>query len=128
MKSIRNYEDYLWRKQGGAAELQARTAKTAGLTAAPTNGNQPPVPDVAEAKTKRMNPMKRKQMEDRLHELEREIAQTEAAIARCETQMQNFVSVEETQRLGQKLSESKGNLQGLMKEWEELSGILETTA
>jgi ATP-binding cassette subfamily F protein 3 len=83
---------------------------------------------VAEAKTKRMNPMKRKQMEDRLHELEREIAQTEAAIARCETQMQNFVSVEETQRLGQKLSESKGNLQGLMKEWEELSGILETTA
>jgi ATP-binding cassette subfamily F protein 3 len=123
-----NYEDYLWRKQGGAAELQAQTAKTAGLTAAPTNGNQPPVPDVAEAKTKRMNPMKRKQMEDRLHELEREIAQTEAAIARCETQMQNFVSVEETQRLGQKLSESKGNLQGLMKEWEELSGILETTA
>jgi ATP-binding cassette subfamily F protein 3 len=123
-----NYEDYLWRKQGGAAELQAQTAKTAGLTAAPTNGNQPPVPDVAEAKTKRMNPMKRKQMEDRLHELEREIAQTEAAIARCETQMQNFVSVEETQRLGQKLSESKANLQGLMKEWEELSGILETTA
>src|SRR6266576_957818 len=35
-----NYEDYLWRKQGGAAELQAQTAKTAGLTAAPTNGNQ----------------------------------------------------------------------------------------
>ena len=122
-----NYEDYLWRKQGGAAQLQAQTAKSAGLSV-PTNGNQAPVADAAEPKAKRMNPMKRKQMEDRLHELEREIAESEAAIARCETQLQNFVSAEETQRLGQELSKSKANLQGLMKEWEELSGTLETTA
>jgi len=98
------------------------------LAAAPTNGNQRAVAEAVEAKAKRMNPMKRKQMEDRLHELEREIAQTEAAIAQCETQLQNFVSADETQRVGQELSKSKGNLQRLMKEWEELSGILETTA
>ncbi len=122
-----NYEDYLWRKQGGAAQLQAQTAKAAGLAAAPTNGDQPPVAEAAEPKAKRMNPIKRKQMEDRLHELEREIAQTEATIALCETQLQNFVSAEETQRVGQELSQSKGNLQGLMNEWEELSGALETT-
>jgi ATP-binding cassette subfamily F protein 3 len=122
-----NYEDYLWRKQGGAAQLQARTATSAGFSV-PTNGNQAPVADAAEPKAKRMNPMKRKQMEDRLHELEREIAESEAAIARCETQLQNFVSAEETQRLGQELIKSKANLQGLMKEWEELSGTLETTA
>jgi hypothetical protein len=66
-------------------------------------------------------------MEERLHELERAIAQAEAAIVQCETQLQSFVSAEETQRLGQELSQSKGHLQGLMKEWEELSGILETT-
>ena len=119
-----NYEDYLWRKQGGAAELQAQTAKTAGLAAAPTNGNQPPVAEVAEPKAKRLNPMKRKQMEDRLHKLELEIAQAEATIAQCETQLQNFVSADETQRLGQELSQSKGNLQGLMTEWEELSESL----
>jgi ATP-binding cassette subfamily F protein 3 len=122
-----NYEDYLWRKQGGAAQLQEQTAKSAGLSVAPTNGNQPPVAEAAEPKAKRMNPIKRKQMEDRLHELEREIVQTEANIAQCETQLQNFVSAEETQRVGQELSQSKGNLQGLMKEWEELSGALETT-
>jgi ATP-binding cassette subfamily F protein 3 len=122
-----NYEDYLWRKQGGAAQLQAQTAKAAGLPPPPTNGNQPPVADTAEPKAKRMNPMKRKQMEERLHELERAIAQAEAAIVQCETQLQSFVSAEETQRLGQELSQSKGHLQGLMKEWEELSGILETT-
>src|SRR6266404_9589893 len=123
-----NYEDYLWRKQGGAAQLQAQTAKSAGLAAAPMNGDQPPVAEAAEPKAKRLNPMKRKQMEDRLHELEREIAQTESDIVHCETQLQSFVSAEETQRLGQGLSQSKGNLQGLMAEWEELSGTLETTA
>jgi len=121
-----NYEDYLWRKQGGAAQLQAQTAKAAGLAAAPTNGDQPPLAEAAEPRAKRMNPIKRKQMEDRLHELEREIAQAEANIAQCETQLQNFVSAEESQRVGQELSQSKGNLQGLMNEWERLSGALET--
>ncbi len=122
-----NYEDYQWRKQGGAAQLQAQTAKSAGLSPAPTNGNQSPPSGAGAPTAKRMNPMKRKQMQDRLHELEREIAQTEAAIAQCETKLQNFVNAEETQRLGQELSQSKDNLQGLMNEWEELSGTLETT-
>jgi ATP-binding cassette subfamily F protein 3 len=122
-----NYEDYLWRKQGGAAELQAQTAKAAGLTPTPTNGNQSPPAQSAEQKARRMNPMKRKQMEDRLHELERDIARMESAVTQCETQLQNFVSAEETQRLGQELNQSKVNLQGLMAEWEELSGALETS-
>ena len=122
-----NYEDYVWRKQGGAAALEAQTAKTAGLVIAPTNGNRSTPSPVPEPKAKRMNPMKRKAMEDRLHELEREIAETEATIAQCETQLQNYVSAEETQRVGQELSQSKSKLQRLMSEWEELSGVLETT-
>ena len=122
-----NYEDYLWRKQGGAAELEAQTAKTAGLSPAPTNGDRFAQVASSEPKAKRTNPMKRKQMVDRLHEIEREIAQTEAVISNCETQMQNFVSAEETQRVGQVLSQSKGKLHGLMNEWEEVSGALETT-
>src|SRR5256885_3186319 len=122
-----NYEDYVWRKQGGAAELEAQTAKTAGLPPAPTNGDRSAQVASSEPKAKRMNPMKRKQMEDRRHEIEREIAQTEAVISNCEIQMQNFVSAEETQRVGQVLSQSKGKLHGLMNEWEELSGALEIT-
>jgi ATP-binding cassette subfamily F protein 3 len=123
-----NYEDYLWRKQGGAAELQAETAKTVGLVAVPANGTAPPATNGAEPKAKRMNPMKRKHMEDRLKELERKIAETESTIADSETGLQNFVSAEETQRVGQLLTESKESLQALMAEWEELSGALETTA
>ena len=121
-----NYEDYLWRKQGGAAELEAQTAKSVGIPVVPSNGNHPPASQSAEPKAKRMNPMKRKRMEDRLHAMEREIAETEAAVAHCEAQMQDFVSAEETQRVGQQLSQSKIKLQGLMTEWEELSGALET--
>src|ERR1039458_3907399 len=80
----------------------------------------------AEPKAKRLNPIKRQQMEDRLHEIEEEIARAETAIALCETELQSFVSVEETQRQTQALANHKSDLQNLMKEWEELSGTLET--
>ena len=123
-----NYEDYLWRKQGGAAELQAETAKSAGLPVAPPNGNQASVvAEAGESKAKRMNPIKRKQMEERLHEVEAEIARTEDTIAQYEAQLQNFVSAEETQRVTRGLAEQKTGLQSLMKEWEELSETLQTT-
>ena len=80
---------------------------------------------VADPKAKRLNPIKRQQMEDRLHEIEEEIARAEAAIALCESQLQSFVSAEETQRQTQELAQRKSEVQSLMKEWEELSGVLE---
>ena len=119
-----NYEDYLWRKQGGAADLQAQTAKMVGQ-AQPANGNQPvAVAELVESKGKRLNPIKRKQMEDRLHEIEEEISETEAAIAQTETDLQLFVNAEETQRQSLQLESHKGELKKLMKEWEELSESL----
>ena len=65
-------------------------------------------------------------MEDRLHEVEGEISETESAIEQIEVQLQSFVSVEETQRLTQELANHKSDLKNLMSEWEELSGTLET--
>src|SRR6202020_2708343 len=58
---------------------------------------------VADSKGKRVNPIKRKQMEDRLHEIEEEITRTEAAIALYETQLQSFIRPEETQRQTEEL-------------------------
>jgi len=148
-----NYEDYLWRKQGGAAqqtaalenelvgELSDRRSSGSqssasrvlaghvepGLRpvapASPTNGDAA-APEPAESKARRLNPIKRKQMEDRLHEVEEEITRMEAAIALCETQLQSFVSVEETQRQTQELAAHKSDLHSLMSEWEELSESL----
>jgi hypothetical protein len=65
-------------------------------------------------------------MQDRLHGIEEEIARAEAAIAVCETDLQSFVSAEETQRQSQDLARRKAELQRIMEEWEELSGTLET--
>ena len=133
-----NYEDYLWRKQGGAArqtetitnELvgeHSATRVVAGLSPAtvPTNGNaalsEPP-----DSKTRRLNPIRRKQMQDRLRQVEEEITRAEAAIALCEMQLQIFVSAEESQRNTQALASHKNDLQNLMREWEEISETLET--
>ncbi len=82
--------------------------------------------NLLDPKGRRLNPIKRKQMEDSLHEVEENIARAEAAIALLETQLQSFVSAEETQRQTQELAHTKDGLQRLMKEWEALSGELET--
>ena len=60
-------------------------------------------------------------MEDRVHELERNISGVEAAIADLETAMQNFVSADESQRQSQELDRHKASYAALMKEWEEFS-------
>jgi ATP-binding cassette subfamily F protein 3 len=124
-----NYEDYLWRKQGRAAvavEIPRPVLPSAAISPEPANGDRSVLIDAAEPKGKRLNPIKRQQMEDRLHKIEEEIARTEASIARCETELQNFVSADEMQRQTQELANYKSDLRKLMKEWEELSGALET--
>jgi ATP-binding cassette subfamily F protein 3 len=123
-----NYEDYLWRKQGRAAvavETPKASAISSPYSPVPANGDRASAAEATEPKGKRLNPIKRQQMEDRLHEIEEEIARAETAIALCETELQSFVSAEETQRQTQELALRKSDLQSFMKEWEELSGVLE---
>ena len=66
-------------------------------------------------------------MEDRVQELEREISRVEAAIANCETELQNFVSAEESQRQSQELDRNKSAHAALIEEWEELAETLQTS-
>jgi len=143
-----NYEDYLWRKQGGAArqteaitnelvgELrttqasasdQRRAEAEGGRTSGtPTNGGGSKID--GDSRATRLNPIKRKQMQERLREVEEEIARVEAAIAVYETELQNFVSAEESQKQTRELGLRKNDLQTLMSEWEELSESLQTTS
>jgi ATP-binding cassette, subfamily F, member 3 len=140
-----NYEDYLWRKQGGArsaptlADVPDADISKAGHSGAPllaevaTSGIDSPEPSngnpAGEATTsvarKRLNPIKRKQMEDRIRELEEEITRTEAAITHCEAALQNFVSAEENHRQSQKLDQHKSTHAELVREWEDLSQSLQ---
>jgi ATP-binding cassette subfamily F protein 3 len=119
-----NYEDYRWRKEGGAAKLQESTRQA--VAAAPANGNKPATVDAVDSKTKRLNPIKRKQMEQRVRELEQEINHTETAITQHETALQSFVSVEETARLTQELQDCRSALETSLAEWEELTAALQS--
>ena len=118
-----NYEDYRWRKEGGAAALQK--AVTSPAHAQPTNGSANGQPTKSDDAARRLNPIKRKQMEDRVHELESEINRLEDTIAECEAALQTFVSAEETQRVTQELGARKTELQSRMAEWEELGQALQ---
>src|SRR5215467_4195153 len=135
-----NYEDYLWRKQGG--QHVAPTLKdvpgmelVGEVIPIATRRESEPQPkngdggsnrlDVAEAPKKRLNPLKRKQMEDRVAELERKISRTEDEIARLETALQNFVSAEESQRQSAELEHKKASHAALIQEWEDTSAALE---
>jgi ATP-binding cassette subfamily F protein 3 len=118
-----NYEDYRWRKEGGAEKLQETVSRSATI-AQPANGNKSEV-SAPDDKSKRLNPIKRKQMEDRVKELEAEISHAESAIAECEAALQTFVSAEETARITQELASHRANLQSHMAEWEDLVQALE---
>ncbi len=141
-----NYEDYLWRKQGGqqvAPTLDdvpgAKTSKTAGAPFLPDVGRSGVVHQPANgtgsangdeqsaAPKKRLNPIKRKQMEDRVQTLEAEISRTEDEIVRLETALQSFVSAEETQHQSLELDQSKASHAALVAEWEALAQDLEVS-
>jgi ATP-binding cassette, subfamily F, member 3 len=124
-----NYEDYLWRKEGkenaeADASLASNSAAIPANTVVQTNHDGSEKAGT-ETKLKRLNPIKLKQMKERLVEVEEEIARLEAAITTAETALQNFVSVEETQRQTNFLNRAKADLEQAMNEWEELSQTLE---
>jgi ATP-binding cassette, subfamily F, member 3 len=113
-----NYEDYLWRKQGIAEappEPEASPAAAERPAASRTGAD------------KRINPIKLRQMEDRCHALEEDVARVEAEIADCERELGNFRSAEETMRVSDLLAARRKELESLLEEWEEVSQALETS-
>jgi ATP-binding cassette, subfamily F, member 3 len=109
-----NYEDYLWRK-GGGGQAPAQTSSEAG----------PEVVAAPKAPEKRVNPLKLKKMEERRKAIEQEVARLEAEIAECETNLGNFVSVEETKRTADLLEARRADLIARMAEWEEVAQSIE---
>ncbi|HST09946.1 MAG TPA: ATP-binding cassette domain-containing protein, partial [Terriglobales bacterium] len=137
-----NYEDYRWRKEGRAVVVptlddvpmrgsskngsSSRGQASSPAASSPANGNSSAESvETESAKSKRLNPIKRKQMEDRIHDVEEDIARVEAAISHCETALLTFVSAEQTQKQSQELEDRRAELSSLMAEWEELSQTLE---
>src|SRR6266404_6148205 len=109
-----NYEDYLWRKGGGASPVVVEAEpEPEPVAAAPVDSK------------KRVNPMKMKKLQDRLHEVEQQVSALESEIQQHETALADFKSVDETMRLTELVSARRSELETRVAEWEELSSALE---
>ena len=106
---------------GGKAKTQAALPTPSAESPANGNGSEA----ASDASKKRLNPIKRKQMADRVRQLEQEIGRAEDSIAQLETALQTFVSAEESQHQSQELHEHKANHAALIQEWEGLSESLQ---
>jgi ATP-binding cassette subfamily F protein 3 len=113
-----NYEDYMRRKAGVPDPVVAAAAIS-----------QPAIETVENnGRARRVNPIKRKQMQDRLKLVEAEIPRVETAIAETEQALGNFVSAEETQRQSAALESLRSEHTTLSGEWEDLVRQLEEQA
>jgi ATP-binding cassette subfamily F protein 3 len=122
-----NYEDYLWRKQGGPEKVKASlTADLKPPTPAPVIVVPTPIVEAAPAASiKRLNPIKLKQMEDRLQFAEGEIPRLEQEIAAAEERLGNFTSSEQSQKDAAILDRLRSERTTLLAEWEDLAMALE---
>jgi ATP-binding cassette subfamily F protein 3 len=121
-----NYEDYLWRKQGGPEKVKASlSADLKALAPTPVVEVAPIVEVAPAAAVKRVNPIKLKQMEDRLKFAEEEIPRLEQEIAAAEDRLGNFTSAEQSQKDAAELDKLRSERAALLEEWEELTMTLE---
>ncbi len=114
-----NYEDYLYRK----ASVAAAAANPAIVPAVPVPTAT--IVPIDAPRGRKVNPIKLRQMEDRLKFVESEIPRLEAAITVTEGQMVEFTSAEETQRLAGHLSGLRADHERLSGEWEDLVAQVE---
>ncbi|GGG62638.1 ribosomal protection-like ABC-F family protein [Edaphobacter dinghuensis] len=117
-----NYEDYLWRKQGGPEKVIASITKEPEPIAVV---EAPKAVEAPQAAVKRLNPIKLRQLEDKLKFAEEEIPRLEGAIAAAEEKMGVFTSAEESQRTAAELEELRSERAKRLAEWEELALLLE---
>ncbi|HYG98068.1 MAG TPA: ABC-F family ATP-binding cassette domain-containing protein [Terriglobales bacterium] len=124
-----NYEDYVWRKEKSAeGEQIEKPRSTAAMPPHADDSTEPVAAQLDEPRLKRINPIRLRQMQERVTEIEEQISKLEAGIAECETALGSFVSVEETQRQTELLNRRRSEMEALMAEWEELSGAIEANA
>jgi len=132
-----NYEDYLRRKESLAAGVPAPAATpeqtvrpkaaelgvTIVIEGGPEERNGATVSP--SSRSRRLNPIRQKQMEERVAFLEGEIPRVESSIAHTEEQLGVYVSAAETQRLTARAASLRAQLNELTQEWEELTLQLE---
>jgi exonuclease VII small subunit len=67
-------------------------------------------------------------MKERRREIEEDVTRLETEIADYEAALSNYVSAEETRRVGELLAARRKDLEGLMAEWEEVAQAIEANS
>jgi len=116
-----NYEDYLWRKQGGPEKVVA--ALTPVPVAAPAVSAAPS--SAQKIAVKKLNPIKLKLLEEEVQQAEEAIPELEGKIALAETKLGVFTSAEEAQKVSAELSVLREQHAALLAHWEQLGTQLE---
>jgi ATP-binding cassette, subfamily F, member 3 len=120
-----NYEDYVWRKQGGPEAEPTLSDVFKGVPPAePVSIAAASTP----AQQKRLNPLKLKQMQDEAQALEKKISDLEEAIRVTGRALSEYVSAEESQRLSMQLEHQRAALDQIMAQWEAVSAQIEAIA
>jgi ATP-binding cassette subfamily F protein 3 len=116
-----NYEDYLWRKQGGPEKV----AESLKPVSVPVISAAPVVKIEPKAAVKKLNPIKLKMLEDELAEAEEQIPVLEEKIAAAESALGAYTTAEEAQRVSAELARLRAEHEALLAKWEELGTQLE---
>ena len=119
-----NYEDYLWRKQGGPEKTAAALAPVSVSVAAAPVVEAPLVvePKVA---VKKLNPIKLKMLEEELAETELQVLALEEKIAGAESASAVYTTADEAQRKAAELLKLRAEQDVVLAKWEELGMQLE---
>jgi ATP-binding cassette subfamily F protein 3 len=120
-----NYEDYLWRKQGGPEKVINSITNSSVSVTVPVAYVAEPAAVVEKPAVKRLNPIKLKQLEERLKFTEEEIPRLEGVIQAAEEKLGVFTTAEEAQRQAAELERLRASHAAVVAEWEELALALE---
>jgi ATP-binding cassette subfamily F protein 3 len=132
-----NYEDYLWRKNGGvtaaggasriapAESANAPKPKAVVAAKAPTGEKTAGKVSEKDEKQRRLNPIKFRQMKQRQRAIEDEITRLEVEIADFEQALSSYQSAEMSIEIAGLLESRREDMKNLLAEWEEVSTTLE---
>ena len=127
-----NYEEYVWRKEGGGSVPPPEPAKPTHAAPKPHQQSRPQaqpqqsaMPKPEEDKNRRLNPIKLRQMKERQRSIEDEVTRLEVEIADFEAALSHFQSADMSIEIAELLESRRKDMQNLMVEWEEVSGIIE---
>ena len=122
-----NYEDYLWRINGGGlmppGVVEMYQNEFATVSANIETEQEPAKP--AEP-AKKVNPLRLAKMREEIGGIEKDLARLEAEIAEGEQRLAVYVSAEETQRIATEVQSRRAAAERLMGRWVELTAELES--